>query len=164
MARNDLLRQAIDNATDPVFPTTREEVIRAYQEQFGNDWRKHIANDIAQVSGIKPESALRRFRKRGSSVTKPSKKSQQEFAQIGRKMPAIGRRPKGDTITVTVAGRQKGRGARRITATFAGSDAQKFVDNPSYLDIWEQYGFTDEDAESFEDGDYMLDVITVFAS
>ena len=91
--------------------------------------------------------------------------TRERYETIGKQLPPSSYNPKGD-ITITVKGTQSGgtRGGTRdrsFTATFSGSDAYGFVNNPNFRDIYRAMGYPEHVIDKLEEGDYEIDVSSV---
>jgi hypothetical protein len=169
---DDMLQGAIDSKTDPVFMASRAAVTDYYQDTYGTNWKSHAAAAIAGTtdkSSRAYKSASRQFQmdKRTGQERYKSERvtadTRARYESVGKTLPPVGRKLQGDSITITVTGTQKagkGKGTRErtINVTLKGANAQDFINNPSYGDVWEEYGV---DADLFDDGDYAIDVSSV---
>jgi len=160
---DQLLREAALSASNPGYTlTTKAEVIDLYKDKYGiKTWNSHLASDIAGTSDKKSKaykSAIRNFQ--GDRLDKAGKGV--KWAEIGSKLSAPLRTPKSETLTITIKGTQltsrKTFRDRQITVTLKGDAAKNFVNNPTYADIYEEYGVDDG---LFDDGDYELGVASV---
>lgn len=168
--RDDMLREAVVGKMVDVHMTTYEQVKDYYQDKAGaRGWIGAMAAALSpRQAGVsakqdKGYSAARRSIERlEKGQFKNMRKYSPQMAAVGKTLPPIGKKIPGDAITITVKGEQregkKGTRSRNITVTFKGADAYSFADNPSYGDIWDEYGV---DSELFEDGDYAIDVYAV---
>jgi hypothetical protein len=172
MSRDDLLRNAIESATAPIYATQKSDIVEYYRENYGKNWTVQAALDLsgAAKGSTAYKSAQRHFQgSRLDAVPKTAKAQAaqaERFKVLGEKLPPIGRQLKeGQTsITVTVKGTQPNNTAagrqRTIEVTFSGNQATQFINDPQYASIWDEYGV---EPDLFEDGDYEIEVSGVSA-
>jgi hypothetical protein len=158
---NDVrLQAAVESATTPVFMSSKHELMNYYQDQYGKNWKSHIASDLSGSPDKKSrayQSAIRNFQ--GDRLAKEGR-DKARWQALGEKLPPVSRMLAGNSITVTVSGTQQGRN-RTIRATLSGSQAYSFVNDPNYNEIYEAYGV---DGDMFEGGEYALQVRSVSAA
>ncbi len=168
---NEMLQAAIDRKTDPVYRSSKASVIDYYQDTYGaKNWTRRIAEDLygtvknRQGQNVSVSNIMRRFQ--GTRASAGEGRSGAVYQELGKKLPSVGRRLRGNELVITVEGKQtgaKGRGERDRTleATLKGSNAQQFIANPSFYDLWELSEEYSGLGELFEDGDYAIDVYAV---
>lgn len=146
MELDNRLQQKVENSSRPIYETSFTNIRETFRSEFGErrwigEYLKAagLRNESIPAKQDKPYQAARRSLERyesnraGSSIY-----TQKQYTlTVGRTLPPIGRQAD-KTITVTVTGTQQGR-ERSFTATFKGMNAQTFVDNPTYRDIFYQY-------------------------
>lgn len=177
MQDESLLQAAIDKVSVETYRTSKTDVIEYYKDQHGESgWRSAIARDLVGIVKNKKgeDVSYRNIRRRFEGTRAESAKATkggQDYKALGEKLPSLGRTPKGNSITIIITGTQvadrkaKTTRDRRITATFTGTDAYQFVNNPNYRDIWLGYAEGNEDiADLLEDGEYAIDVGGVSAA
>jgi hypothetical protein len=173
MAREDMLRTAINSATMPIYATQKADIVEYYQEKYGKNWTVQAALDLsgAPKGSTAYKSAQRHFQGSRLNAQPKTAKAQaaaaERYKTLGEKLPPIGRtlKPGRDSITVTVRGTQdngrpQGR-ERKIKVSFSGSNATQFINDPDFLSIWDAY---DVDPGTFDDGEYEIDVSGVSAA
>jgi hypothetical protein len=159
MDKQDMLQNFVDSKKEHL--SSKQEIIAHFRAEHGDKYRPYAAAAIAGTSDKKSReyrSAIRDFQgKREGQAGKPGR-----YEAIGQKLPPVF---KSDKITVTVKGtqaRDKGDGggtrSKSITATFEGQKAKDFVANPNYDEIYDDY---EVDPDTFNDGDYELEVNSV---
>ncbi|SRR6266568_1338828 len=171
MSTDDRLNEAVESKTEAAYLSNRIDIAESYQDKYGLNWRKHIVDDILRVNPeLKRASVQRQFQHdkrtgqdRYLGAGRMSGSTKSIYESLGKTLPSTGRKLKGDSITVTVQGKQSmgtrgGTRDRTITVTFKGANAQKFINDPSYRDIWSEFGV---EPDLFEDGDYAIDVYSV---
>lgn len=165
--RDDLLRQAVEEKTVPVFMTSKSEIVEYYQDTYGRNWRVKYTDDVIALRGLPNDRKTRNTISRqvqGERAWKAPRTAaiRKQWEQLGRVLPPIGRKLEGESITIRVLGWQgNGRGGQRhrdISVTLTGNRAKQFVLNPTFYDLWDAYGV---EPDSFEDGDYSVDVYAV---
>lgn len=166
MNRDDLLNTAIRAKTDPIHMSTKAQIWEYYLDQ--NEGNKTKAASAAaqalsgQTSGKEYRNQRRNFE--GNRINQLGDKP--KWKAFGTQLPEIGRKLKGDSLTLTVKGKQgiykkgkrTGTRERTIEVTFKGANAQGFIEDPSYYSIWDEYGV---DADLFDEGDYEIEVYAV---
>ncbi len=176
MSRRDQLDDFVNRNSEPVYLTSKADIIDYYKDKFGEKaWKSELVQSISGSTDKKSKeyrSAIRDFQ--GDRLEKPGKPGRYEA--IGQQLPPVSRTPNGSSITVTVEGEQaNGRGGTRhrsITATFTGSDAYDFVNNPSFDKIYERFmpggaslfGGDDGDDGDEDDGEIDADYVIVVGS
>lgn len=77
---------------------SRDDVVDYYRQEYPGqktlkngeiryEWKSKLADDLSSKLGIKRESVLRRFQKRGGVEKDTSKKNASEYQAIGAKLP-----------------------------------------------------------------------------
>lgn len=184
-----ILEDAAHSKATPVYMTSRGVIIDYFQDtrvgrdKRGNEvWKPYAAAAIAGTSDKKStayKSAMRQFqmdKRTGQERYKSAKQTAATIARyvaVGQTLPPIHYNPKGNSVTITVSGTQKGSShknkegkrhytgtrEREFTATLTGDQAYKFVNNPSIRDVLEALGYPDDVIDGLdEDGDYGLDI------
>lgn len=171
----ELLRNAIANSSDttPVFATSYNDVREYYQDNYKKlgyrSWIGAYATALTgQSRGKEYRAARRSVEMYESGRQKTSVYAKEEKATaVGAQLPPVAYELKGNSITISIDGDQKDiRGGvetsqpRHIDVTFRGNDARQFVLNPTWADVWEEWGVPEELAE---DGDYEVAVSRVSA-
>ncbi len=174
--KDQQLEDALNSATRTIHMDTKEQIVDYYQEKYGErGWTRKIAEQIQPYThnkaGTGPMSLsniMRNFQ--GERLNKSSSRSQIDFKALGQELPPIRRelKPGHTSITITVRGDMH-QGPKNydstepITAkaTFSGNDAVMFINNPSYEDIYEEYGL---EGDIHVDGDYEIEVSSVSIS
>src|SRR6266702_1952676 len=143
MMDREKLQEAVDKKWEPIYATSRGDVIEYFQETYGANWKSHAAAARAGTTDKKSrayKSASRQFqmdnrtgqeRYKGEKLTKATRA---KYAEIGKTLPPIGKKLTGDRLTLTVTGNQydkKGSRDRQWTATFKGANAYAFANDPS---------------------------------
>lgn len=164
------LRNAIDGATTPVYPSSKAELVAAYQEKFTGrgaaGWKQHLVKDLSELTGIKPKNLEKRFDPQ--RLGNAEKRNAGQYADLGKKLDPIRRDVPAKGLTVTVdftAQEDKGHAKRERTATvhMSSMEAYQFVNNPSYADFFDLWA--DGLGEYYgEDGDYEIEVTSVSAA
>lgn len=158
--REDMLLGAVQSVSTPNYMTGKDQIVAYYRDTYGTKWRGAIVQELAPITGLKKKSLQRRFDPSRLSSRPRTAKAKDEYRQLGEKLPPVDRTPNKSSITITVKGKSEGR-KRTVTATFSGVEAYKFVNDPEFIDIWEDYGV---DGGLFEGGDYELEVASVTAA
>lgn len=179
--REDLFKAAINAKTDPVYMTSKSDIIEYYRDTYKGvketkkgpiyEWKTRIVSDLQGIvvgkngEPMSRANIARRFQS-GRENQAASPRGKQEYASLGQKLPPIGRQLRDNKITVTVKAHQdgpkhKGTRDRSWTATLTGANAQKFVDDPTLRDILSELEYTDEAIDLLEDGDYEAEIYAV---
>jgi hypothetical protein len=161
--KDQRLEDALNAKTRPIYMDSKEQVVDYYKDTFGRGWKQKLVHDLAPIAGVKPKNLERRFDP--SRLHSPEKKNTGQYSSLGKQLPPIRRelKPGQNSITITVRGNMhqgpKG-GMEPITAkaTFSGNDAIMFINDPSYEDIYDDYGL---DGDLHVDGDYEIAVASV---
>lgn len=166
-----MLQKVADKHTVYTYLSGFGEIREAFVDKFNGNTRKANA---ALASALSPrqsgvpakkdlpyQAALRNVQRYDKGTIKnPGKGYDTRLKEVGKTLPPVGKKAAGD-IHITVTGTQDKR-ERTIKVTLKGPAAYRFVNNPSYREIWEAY---DVDAEIFEgEGDYGsggIDVVSV---
>lgn len=163
MSREDMLKAAVAKNTDPIFRTSKAEIVDYYKDTYKGKWASQAAKDLSGTTDTKSrdyKSARRNFE--GSRISQEGKTA--KWREFGKTLPPIGRKLRDNSITITVEGKQirdgkkPGQRDRTIVVTFRGSDALTFIEEPTFQDIWDEYQF---DFDEAEDGEYSLTVTNV---
>jgi hypothetical protein len=170
MSKQSMLQETVDSKFVPVYMTNYDQVKDYYQDQYGDrGWIGKMAEAVAgrntsvPAKQDKPYLAARRSIERYEAGKFKSMKTYGgKMAGVGRSLPPIGKTLPGNEIKITVRGTQNegksGTRDRNISVTFKGSDAYSFANNPTYADIWNEYGVN---PDLFEEGDYAIEVEAV---
>lgn len=175
-----MLRDAVNRRTENVYPTSYADVKEGLIEKYGQSgWIGAMAQAITgseKRSGKEYLAARRSIERYETGEFKTLKKLGGKIPDVGKQLPPIGKRVKGGSLTLTVKGRQasysprnkagkrtKSTRERSFTATFTGTDAQSFADDPTYRAFFHQLDgdYPDDVIDLFEDGDYELDIYAV---
>jgi hypothetical protein len=172
------LDDAVNGVSAPVYLTSYEDVKEGFIDKYGEKrWiGKYIESLGLRTEGVKAENdkpylAARRSIERFEKGKQKSSGYSQKAEQAGRQLPPIGVRPRKDSITISITGKQ-GRRTRHISATFRGSDAYDFVNDPSTWKVWHRYAVDANDgdpeglADTFDgdDPDYAIDPTSISAA
>ncbi len=170
--KDERLENALNAATHPIYMDTSSQVIDYYKDKYGESgWTRKIAEQIQPYTrnraGTGPMTLPNIMRNFQGGRT-PSR--QIDFKTLGQELPPVRRelKPGQTSITITVRGDMH-QGPKdydttepiTATATFSGNDAIQFINNPSYEDIYDDYGL---DGDLHTDGDYEIAVASVSAS
>jgi len=168
MSKQDMLRDAVNAKTTPVFMSSKADVIDYYRDTYkgqrtdkkGNvtyEWKTKLVNDLIGVAKNKKGEDLsranisRRFQA-GRESTNATAKGKGEYETIGKKLPPTGRTLKGDEITINIRGTQTDKRQhtrpRDISITLSGNAAKAFVMNPTFDALWDAFGVDLEDITS----------------
>lgn len=167
-----------DQFSTPVYMTGRAEIVEYYQDKYGaKDWRSHIIADFQAQGDTRKRGSIAREFQVGSSGKERYKSAakgaaKERYEKLGKTLDPIGRTPKQDSIKFVVTGKQKsshpgGRERDRELGTgkqdikISGQDLQDWIDNPSWDELYDAYGW-DFDVDG--DGDYSLYDVAVSAS
>jgi hypothetical protein len=163
------LQAVVNSKTELAYMSNKADIIDFYRDKYSTKgWTRAIAQDLHGMvknragEDVSVKNIQRRFQ--GNRLAKEmSKHDKPLYEQLGKKLPDQGRKLKGDSITIEVKGHQsagtnKGTRDRTIEVTFTGANAHNFINNPSFQDIWEEYGI---DPDLFEDGEYELAIYAV---
>lgn len=168
----DYFTNAVNSVSVSAHISSKKDFIEYYRDTYGEKkWKSQAAMDLSGTTDKKSlayKSARRNFEGKRLTEAGDTKKWKEE----GRKLPPIRTLTNGkNSITITVKGDQKGNHGRKdrkrtINVTLKGEKAQKFIDNPSWSDIWDEYGFDFgiDDDEGDIDPDYSLENVSVSAS
>lgn len=168
MNKQEMLQNAVNDKLTPVYMTDYGQIKEYLIEKHGQrGWigamAQMMSGSASRAKSDKPYQAARRSIERFEKGQFKSMKSR-DVKDVGKQLPPIGKVLKGD-ITITVKANQKdgrkGTRDRSFTATFTGMDAQNFVREPTFRDIYEQLDYPEDVIDMFEDGDYELDIYSV---
>lgn len=162
-----MLQSAVDRHTQPIHMAHYEQLKDYYKDKYGaRGWTGAMAQALtgSEKRSGKEYLAARRSIERHETgqYGKFGKGYSAKIPEVGKQLPPIGKDVPGGQLTLTVKGTQgDGKGGTRertITVTFKGPSAYSFANDPSYTDIWGEYGV---DEGLFEDGDYAIDIYSV---
>lgn len=164
-------KDAVDSVSYAKYISNKKDFIEYYRDTYGQKgWKRQAAIALSGTSDSKSrayQSAIRNFQGKRLTESGETKK----WKEAGKDIPPIRTLKNGkDSITVTVKGKQKGNLGRKerdrtINVTLKGDKAQKFINSPSWSDIWDEYGFDfGIDDEGDIDPDYSLYGVSVSAS
>lgn len=161
------LQAAVNAKTDPVYLATYDQLRDYYKDNFRSDqWIGAMAQAVSgsdKRSGKEYKAARRSIERHESGQYKGFKPVYVSgFQAAGMKLDPISRNPKGGMVSITVHGNQydnvPSHKGRNINATFGGSEAYAFANNPSYEAIWNAYGVH---PEYFEEGSGEMEIVSV---
>lgn len=165
MMDREKLRDAVAGKFVPIFMTSYADIKDYYQDKHGaKGWIGAMAQAVSGAETRsrkdKPYMAARRAVERFESGQNKSMKkygTASKMEAIGKTLPPIGQKLPGNTITITIKGKQsdgsKGGREREFTATFNGPDAYIFAHNPTYKQFFKKLGFADGVIAGFDGGD-----------
>lgn len=97
MSYDKTLQHAIDKASVPQFLSTKSEIVSYYQDKYTGrgaaGWKQHLVKDLAAITGLKEKNLERRFDP--SRLNKPAGKAAKDYAQLGKDIGPVGKRPPG---------------------------------------------------------------------
>ncbi len=180
MQDRQLLVDAVEKKTDPIYLQSRSEIVDFYRDTYAGqktdskgrttyEWKAKLAEALSGTSDRKSrayKSASRQFqmdKRTGQEryLGKQTGASKERYQAVGKTLDPVGRKLKNGQITITmngtVAGRKGAARQRSVTVTLKGPSAQAFVDNPTYDPLWDEYGVP----EMGEDGAYEMQVYSV---
>lgn len=83
---NDLISQ-VQSASIPVYRTTKDEIVEAFQEDYGRRWRGPLVQELHIITGMKEHNLQRRFDPTRLHTAPKSAKVKAEYRQLGEKLP-----------------------------------------------------------------------------
>jgi len=172
MMNQQLLQNAVDSKMVPVYMTSYTQIKDYLQDKHGaKGWIGAMAQAVtgSEKRSGKGYRAARRSIERFETGQQKSTGYAKKMPDVGKTLPPIGKKLPGNSITVTVKGKQyegsKGGRDREFTATFTGADAIEFTNNPTYKDFFKRLGYPDWVIKGFDGGDSSgLDVYEVTAA
>ncbi len=170
------LEDNVHKRATPIYASTYGDVRDIYREKYGK--KEYIGQMALALSGAssKKDKAYLAARR---SIERVEKGQYKGFAakyaakvpEVGEQLPVQSYQPKGD-VTITIkahqvtsmkGGRPQGHREREFTATFSGSDAYAFVNEPNdsemLADILRYNDYPEDLIDDFVgEGDYALDI------
>jgi len=140
-----------------------------YQDKFGQKgWIGGLAQAITGSdarSGKEYLAARRSIERYEKGQFATMKKYTPELPRVGKQLPPTGRSLPGGQFTIEVKGEQSdskgGTRPRSFKATFQGSEALGFANNPSYRAILKKLGYPTDVIDMMEAGEYELTISSV---
>lgn len=170
----EILNAAVDNATRNynTYPSSFSQVQEQYKEKYGE--RRWIGQLVQDMRGLSPKdgreykSARRQVERWADGTRSPGKAAQGQLKEVGKTLEPIKRDapPGGLTFSVDfkVHGEKKhGKRDRHADIKLDYATAVKFVQNPNYSDLFDEW-FDDGGDAYGEGGDYEADVYNVSAA
>lgn len=158
-----------DDAVNSVSTTlgSKRDIYEYFKDMNGGDSTKAASAAARFISGKSSGKEYRNARRNFEGKRATELGATSKWKEVGKELP---RQLKDSSIEITVKGQQKGNKGRpmrdrTIKVTLKGDKAQKFVDNPTWASIWDEYGFDfgiEEDGDI--DADYTLQNVSVSAA
>lgn len=158
----NMLNAAVDAAMEPVFLSTKADIIDYLKDTYGSKWTGHAAALLSGTTDTKSKAykhAQRNFQAERLASTPRTAKQKAKWVDFGKKLPPIGKRlpKKGFKVSVngslkvsegrkrTKKGKKGGkmRGDGWAKASFqvkiTGTNAVDFANNPNYGQVFAEY-------------------------
>ncbi len=129
------LIQAFHESSTPVYMAEKAEILDYYHDMYSDEWKRHLVDELYQLTGVKRSSLMRRFQGDRTMRRPRTAKARAEYAQLGQHLPPLRYDPPSGGYQIDFAGYvqiSEECDDRDFSAVVSGTQAYQLANAPSF--------------------------------